>query len=803
MKKVTTPQAEEYPFPRLFPGVREGLSSEQAELRKIGGAVNTPPPRLTRTIPQIVRDNALTLFNVLNLVLAALIIMVGSYKDVIFLGVAICNTAIGIFQEVRAKLYVDRLAIITQSRVTVVRDGVKAALMQEELVLDDIMYIAAGGQVCADAEVISTDGLEADESSLTGESTPVCKAEGDRVMSGSFIVSGEGFARVISVGGSSYASRITGEAGREKRHSSELITSLNRIIKTLAIVIIPLGAALFCSQFFRHSLLEAAVLGTAAAMIGLVPEGLVLLTGIALAVGIVNLSKRGTLVQNMHCMETLARADILCLDKTGTITDGGLVVTKTLPQNGFSEQDIYAAVSAVVSALPDDNPTARALRAFFSESSRKAVTKSPFSSARRWSGCFFEDGGGVIIGAPEAILADAFPPELDLYVSSGHRILAVGRTFTDFKRGELPSVLEPMGFILIQDSIRPEARATFEFFRSQGVTIKVISGDNAKTASYIALSADIHGAGDYIDMSAVPEGAPLGEISERHTVFGRVSPQQKKELIRAMKLEGHTVAMTGDGVNDVLALREADCGVSMASGSDAARAVSDFVLLSSNFDSMIGVVREGRRVVNNIERVAPLYLVKNIYTAVLTLAFIFLPLVYPFQPIQLTPITSLTVGIPSFFLALSPSYQRIRGHFMKKVFRNSVPAAALVVFNVAAVQIISHFLGLDPGASPSLPSTMCVLLTGVTGFTLLWRVSRPVTPLRNALLSLLCVVFVLVSFFFGGFFSLAPLTLPSAAATVFLGVFTVFSFDFTGRLIRRIAISARMARRRIQGRFSS
>ncbi|AQY50391.1 cation transport ATPase, E1-E2 family protein [Listeria weihenstephanensis FSL R9-0317] len=735
-----------------------GLTSDEVAARIKNGQVNHALKPLTRSVLGIIRDNTFTLFNMINVVIASFIILVGSYQNLLFLGVALCNTGMGIFQEIRAKRNIDKLTILTQAKVKVMRDGTVHELEQDELVLDDPMVLNREDQICADGRISQTDGLEVDESQLTGEAEPVIKRAGDYVMSGSYIVSGQAYVKVSAVGEHSFVSKISMEVKQEKRPDSELIRSIKKIIKVLTFIIIPIGLALFFSKYFQGLPLKESVLGTAAAMIGMIPEGLVLLTSIALAVGVINLAKQKVLVKSMPCIETLARVDVLCLDKTGTITDGKLDVTDiVLKHPRVTSSQIDASVGAIVASLSDNNATSIALGKHFTENPEWQIEKRiPFSSARKWSGCSFTEKGTFLIGAPEFIFRDLSAEnrqELDDYANQGFRVLAVAHSLETLTESVLPEQCELLAFILIADNIRAEAPDTFAFFAAEGVSIKVISGDNPVTVSNVAVRAGIANGDKYIDMSEVAADADLLPIIENYTVFGRVTPHQKKDLIRTYKEEGHTVAMTGDGVNDVLALKEANCSIAMAEGSDAARSVSDFVLLSNNFDSMIGVMREGRRVVNNIERVASLYLIKTMYSTVLALAFIFLAGAYPFQPIQLSPISALTVGIPSFFLALKPNYERIKGQFLHKVLQTSVPAATCVIAYIMLILGFGNMLGL----SFAQTSTMNVMLTGATCFVALISVGHPFGRKTKVLVVTMMAAFVCLFLFGGKLFSLVSI----------------------------------------------
>ncbi|WP_163652161.1 cation-translocating P-type ATPase [Listeria sp. PSOL-1] len=731
-----------------------GLTEQEVKERIDTGRQNHSLKPLTRSISRIFSDNTLTLFNLLNIFIACFIIYTGSYKNLLFLGVAICNTTMGIYQEIRAKRRIDKLTILTQAKIHVLRERKIIEIEQEQLVENDVMFVSRGEQVCADGPVLATSGIEVDESQLTGESDPIVKNVGDELMSGSFVVSGHAYVEAVAVGEASFVSKLSLEAKQEKTAYSELLRSLKTIIKILTFVIIPLGTILFISQMTKSGDLNASILGTAAAVIGMIPEGLVLLTSIALAVGVMNLARRRVLVKTMPAIETLARVDVLCLDKTGTITNGELHVTDILPESDYTEAELSEAVSAIVHNLNDNNSTSLALKATFTDQPDWTHSQMmPFSSARKWSGVTFQDRGSYIIGAPEFIFKDlpeAKKTEIDRYAEKGYRTLSLAKTLEPLESFTNPELI---GIILIADELRKEAKETFRYFKEQGVSIRVISGDNPATVANVAQQAEIENGEQYIDMSKVSEEADFVALTKSYTVFGRVSPYQKKRLIEAFQSEGHTVAMTGDGVNDVLALKQSNCSIAMAEGSDATRSVADFVLLNNNFDSMIGVLNEGRRVINNIERVASLYLIKTIYSIILTLIFIFVNNAYPFQPIQLSPISALTVGIPSFFLALKPNYKRIQGQFLKKVIQTSLPAALCVVMYIIVILLIGNFWNLKSAEV----STMNVLLTGVICFTALVTVAWPFDYRIGLMITLLLSAFVMVFLFAGGIFSLVSL----------------------------------------------
>ncbi|MDR1158807.1 MAG: HAD-IC family P-type ATPase [Oscillospiraceae bacterium] len=757
MNRQTPPPAPDA-FARRAPPWDTGLTQEEVLLRLHHGAHNAPPKTPTHTTGQILRENICTLFNLINLALATLILLVGDLRNVLFLGVALSNTAIGIFQELRAKRSIDRLSILTASKVTVIREGAALQIPQEELVLDDIMALTAGNQICADGVVVHAEGPEVDESQLTGEARPVTKDIGGTVLSGSFVVAGRAFARVTAVSAASFAGRLTAEAHRGRRARSELMHSLRWMVRVLTIVILPMGALLFASDYvWGDASLAGAVLSTASAMIGMIPEGLILLTGITFAVGALRLARRRTLVQSMPCMETLARVDVLCLDKTGTITDGTLTLADVRPQGGAALADAETALAALAWTLQDEGSTGRALRARLTQDPGwRAERRVAFSSARKWSGCSFAGHGTYVLGAPTFVtphLGGALAREAEALAADALRVLLLAHTDAPLTGDMPPAGLCPVALVAMTDTVRPEAPATLSFFSRQGVDVKVISGDHPVTVSQVARRAGVAGAERCVDMSAQPEDAALTALAKEFVVFGRVSPHQKKALVEAFQQNGHVVAMTGDGVNDVPALTQADCGVAMATGSDAARHAADVVLLDANFEAMIHVVREGRRVVNNIERVASLYLVKTIYSTLLSLLFILLPISYPFQPIQLSPISALTVGIPSFFLAFRPTYRRIQGRFIETVLRLSAPTALCIVVSI----LLTHAAGRWLTLTFPQTSTVSALMAGLFGFLVLRQAARPLDTAKRTMLILLLAAFAASFAWLGFFFSYAPL----------------------------------------------
>ena len=745
--------------PRPLTDLHTGLTAEAVRERVQKGLHNADEGIKTKTEKQIILENTFTFFNILNFVLAFFVLLVGSFKNLLFLGVIFSNAAIGSFQGIRAKRTIDKLSLISAPKATVLRDGALQSIAVHEIVLDDVMQLSNGQQICADAFVRQGE-VEVNESLITGESDPVLKHAGDKLLSGSFIVSGSCLAQVEHVGRDNYANRIANDAKYIKQSHSEIMHALNFIVKTIGFALIPIGLLLFGKQFFiLHDSIQDAVVSSVAAMIGMIPEGLILLTSVVFAVSVIRLSRYKTLVQDLYCTESLARVDVLCLDKTGTITEGTMQVDEIIPLEGYTEADMTQALTALVGALSDDNPTYNAVKAHFAgESFWRARAVVPFSSARKWSGATFDGRGTYVMGAGEFILHerfDALRAQTEAYAARGERVLLLARADGAFAEDKsLPADVQPIGLIAISDKIRAEAPQTLRYFAEQGVTLKVISGDNAVTVSNIARKAGLADAENYCDATTLQTEEEISAAIEQYTVFGRVTPQQKLQFVKALKANGHTVAMTGDGVNDVLALKESDCSIAMASGSDAARTVSNLVLLDSNFASMPQVVKEGRRSINNLQRSASLFLQKTIYSIILGVLFIFLPASYPFEPIHLTFVSALTIGAPSFVLALEPNSDRIQGNFLTNVLKKSFPSALTMVLGVLFLCLFQQQLGL----TQEQVSTLSVIVAFTVGFMLMFKLCVPFNALRGALFGTMMLAFILGYVLFMDIFSLIPLT---------------------------------------------
>lgn len=728
-----------------------GLSEKDVAYRIEKGLVNGDFNIPSKSVKQIFKDNCLTFFNFINIILAACVIAVGSFKNCLFLGVIICNTAIGIFQEIRSKRAVDKLALISAPKAKVLRNGKEEAIAVRDIVLDDIMLLSAGGQVCSDCCVADGE-CEVNESLITGESDPVIKKNGDEILSGSFIVCGNAKAQVIRTGADNYANKITSGAKYIKKNNSEMLGSINYILKIISICIIPMILLMFGKEMLlAHSDFQEAVVNTVSAIIGMIPEGLVLMASMVLAVSVIRLATNKTLAQDLYCVETLARVDVLCLDKTGTVTEGSMEVTDIISLDGDNHDE---ALTALMTALSDRNPTYDAIKERYSgQSDWEAVCTIPFSSAKKWSLAAFKNKGTYIMGAAEFILKDAMTEELKKRIEAesagGYRIILIAHSdnLPDSDKKELPQDIVPVALVKISDKIRAEAPDTLRYFAEQGVDIRIISGDNPITVSGVAQRAGLEHYDSYIDTSTLTTDEQIHEAADRYKIFGRVTPYQKLELVKALKKQGHTVAMTGDGVNDVLALKESDCSIAMQSGSDAARNVSNIVLLDSNFASMPKIVAEGRRSINNIERSGVLFLYKTVYSFLAALLFCFVPMGYPLQAIQLTQINIFTNGIPSFLLAMEPNFDIVKGKFIENVFPKSIIYGLLLTINFIAMTLLRYicagtgfiaFEVFDAGIG-----TVATIAIGFAAFVVLFRVCFPLKGWKIGLLAFLIGGFTL------------------------------------------------------------
>ena len=722
-----------------------GLSNAEVQERIASGKVNGDQNVKTKSVAQILRTNIITFFNLLFVAISVILLFfvpknMDGLSNFGFLLVVITNLFMGIFQELKAKRTIDKLSLLSAPKVVAIRNGEKVNIALKDIVLDDYIELASGSQICADAVVVEGT-IEVNESLITGESDPITKCVGDELLSGSFVISGTAVSKVIHVGQDNYATKITMGAKKLKAQNSEIATSLTKFIKIMSVILVPLGVALFCVKYFmQNNELNETVLTVMGTLIGMIPSGLVALTSAVFCVSVVKLSRHNTLAQDLYCSEILARVDVLCLDKTGTITEGKMEVTEIVEKSG-SLEEIKNALASLVNNVGDTNPTALAIKDYTVKLTnyQNAVSVVPFSSQRKYSGINLENGS-LLMGATEFIFKDMSPElkeEIESYSARGMRVIAVASGTSQMIDNALPEGLELMGLVLIADKIRAEAKDTLNFFKEQGVTIKIISGDNPITVKSVAARAGLEDAENYVDASTLTTEEMVYEAAEKYTIFGRVSPDQKLMLVKALKQKGHTVGMTGDGVNDVLALREADCSIAVASGSDASKNVSKLVLLDDNFASMPKVVAEGRRCINNLQRSAALFLIKTLYNCAFAFIFMILSASLPFAPKNLTLVGYITIGPPAFILALEPNREIVKGRFMPTVIRNALPCSIAIVLAVLTVYLAAPALTL----SEAQLSTVCVIVTVAIGLTFIVKLCIPFTKLRVALIAVLALFF--------------------------------------------------------------
>ena len=731
--------------------VYKGLTEAEVENQVHMGRVNQTGENIFKTNKEIIRDHTLTYFNFLNLFLGILILVSGQFKNITFMGVIIINTLIGIVQEMKVKKLVDKLAVITASKAAVIRDGEVKEIDIHEVVVKDTMVLTTGNQVCADAIVMESDGMEVNESMLIGESRPVKKNAGDRLMSGSFLTAGSGVVQVEYVGEDSYAYQLMKKAKTKKRASSEMQRTINRIIKVVGALIIPIGIMLYLSQKNAGSGFSDCLVGTVAGVIGMIPEGLVLLTSISFILGVGRLARKRALVQEMEAIEALARVNVLCLDKTGTITTGKLEVVDVVGVGDTEREQVEAVMNEMAFAFDDVNNTQSALMKYFKKSSRwRPLEKIPFSSDRKYRAIRYDQAGCFVLGAPEFLLGEEERElllKVDSYAAEGLRVLLLASCDTITAEDGMVWGVKPMGLIIISDCIREEAPEIFRYFEDQNVNIKVISGDNPATVSQIALKAGLNGAEHYIDANELPEDfEELKQVVGDYTVYGRVKPEQKQNIIRAYQANKAVVGMVGDGVNDVLALKDADCGIAMAAGSDAAKQVAHIVLLDSDFSCLKNIVSEGRTIIANIERVSSLYLTKTVYSVILCVLFILLAREYPFIPIQLSWMSAMAIGVPSFLLTLEQNESMDGGGFLRHVLRIALPQALAMVVCLLTIQVLTPFWNDDP----TMTYMFNLLVGGTVSFMVVIEVCRPMNWVRRTMTVILIGIFALGIILFPG-----------------------------------------------------
>lgn len=787
-----------------------GLSTAEVEFRKKAGLSNESVDSSTKTVAQIIRSNVVTYYNLIFLIITILLIVVGSFRDLTFLPIIIANMLIGIIQELRSKKILDDLTILNTPKITVRRDGSNQEVLADELVQDDVITLSAGGQIPADALVLSGN-ITVNEALITGEADEIVKKEGDSLFSGSFVISGECMAKLEKVGKDSYISGLMLQATQTKEgEQSEMIRALNRLVQTVGVIILPIGAILFLQQyFFSGATMKDSVTGMVAAILGMIPEGLYLLASVAMVVSVMRLGKQKVLIHDMKCIETLARVNVLCVDKTGTITVPEMEVAQFILakdqslaakeqeqeadqqseyRNQTAEEEknkVARLLSDCVRALPCDNATMEALQQYFTEpmenSAEKIVT---FSSATKYSGVVLA-GKTYVVGAPEFVLRQdyaAVQGTIEVFLEKGYRVLVFAEYEGNLDGKELTENADPIAFILLNNAIREGAMDTFRYFSKRGVEVKVISGDNPVTVSEIAKKAGIRHAEKQVDAATLKTVDAVRKAAKKYTVFGRVTPEQKRLLVQTLKEQGKTVAMTGDGVNDILALKDADCSIAMASGSEAASQVAQLVLLDNDFNKMPAVVMEGRRVVNNIGRTASLYLVKNIFSMLLAVFSMLFLIDYPLEPSQVSLISVFTIGIPSFFLALEQNRNQIHGHFLTNVLIQALPAGITDFIVVSGLVIFCREFGVEK----ECVSTSCTILIAVVGFMILYHIAKPMTTPHAILIAAMVIGWLFCMLFFSELFAITTITGKCAMLMIVFAVITEPVFRYLIQLVEAV-----------------
>lgn len=746
-----------------------GLTAAEVNARIEAGKINIADDSSDRTTGKIIRDNLLTYFNIIFLVITVLLCIAGAFRDLTFLPIIIGNILIGIVQELRAKKTLDKMKILNAGHAVVIREGKRQKVTAEELVIDDLVWLSSGDAICADSVVVSGE-ITVNESMLTGEADGIVKKENEELLSGSFVVSGEGYARLTRVGNDSYISKLTNEAkALKKGEESEMIRSINMFVKVIGIIIIPMSVILFVQAFvFRNASFRTSITSMVASIIGLIPEGLYLLTTLALAVSMMKLAKDKVLLHDMKSIESLARVDVLCVDKTGTITKPEMTVTEIVSCDD-SMNEVFT--DYVMSSI-DNNATAVALKKYLNDNNvvngkRTASKVYPFNSTVKYGAMAF-NGDYYVLGAPEFIIKTGFnnlKDDISQYTTKGYRVIVLAKAESLTRDGVIDGEILPLGFVVLANEIRDNAVETFTYFKEQGVAIKVISGDNPATVSEVARQAGIENAEKYVDASTLTDNLMISEAIAKYTVFGRVTPKQKQQFVKALKMQGHTVAMTGDGVNDILALKDADCSVAMASGSEATAQAAQIVLLDSDFSRMPEIVLEGRRVVNNVQRSASLFLVKNLFSLLLTIFSTVLMISYPLMPSQVSLISMFTIGIPGFLLALEPNKSRIKGHFLGNVLLKALPAGLTDFFAVSALVICGHVFNI-PSTDIATAST---LLIAVVGFMIMIKISHPFNKFKYGILALNIFGLIFCGLFLDNLFAMSDMSNICILLTIVFG----------------------------------
>lgn len=794
-KKSSSKKEQEQPKPvrvkRVKTDINTGLSSEQVQERVEKGQTNLTPNESVKTYKKIFFENTFTFFNILCLAIAISLICVGAWSNCLFMVIIIINTAIGIIQEIKAKKTIEKLSLLTAPAVKVLRDGFEQTITMNEVVIDDILILSNGKQIVADSIVV--DGtIEVNESMLTGESLPIKKKIGDTIYAGSFVVSGNCKARVEKVGKNNYVQQLAAKAKQYKKPKSELFTSLQYIIKIIGIIIIPIAILMYLNNYASTKSIVGTITQTAGSIIGMIPAGMFLLCSVALTVSVIKLARRKALVQDLYCVEMLARVNVLCLDKTGTITDGTMKVFNCLQLNN-TQYTLKRIMGSMLSALGDNNQTSQALINYFGYNKElNPISTVPFSSSRKLSAVTFENAGTYIMGAPEFVLPNCDDAKLnnmvEQYAKDGYRVLLLAHSTANIVKDNPPSNRTPIALLILEDRIRDDAISTIEWFKNNGVKVKIISGDNPLTVAEIAKRVGVDNTESFINLEGLNEKQVIA-AANKYTVFGRVTPEQKAILIKAIKSAGNTVAMTGDGVNDILALKEADCSIAMASGSEAVRSVSHMVLLNSDFGSMPETVLEGRRVINNVQKSSALFFMKTIFTITFSIICLILRKTYPLTTTQMLLLESFVIGVPSFFLAFLPNDKPISGKFIYNLIRNALPGAITLILNICGVYLFIYLTEGTIGSSQTaILSTMSTIVLTFTGLGLLIRLCKPWSALTSILFVVMAICCVCGILFFPAFFGLTITTLTQKLFMIILAILSPTIINIIYKLFEKIKL---------------
>ena len=791
-KKDAEPEKKPQRVKRVRTDASTGLTDDQVQERILKGQTNHTPNRNVKTYKRIFFENTVTFFNILCLAVAISLICVGAWSNCLFMAIIIINTAIGIIQEIRAKKTIEKLSLLTAPAVKVVRSGIERTISTDEVVIDDIVVLSNGKQVVADCSIVEG-SVEVNESMLTGESLPIKKKVGDTLLAGSFIVSGNCKCRVEKVGSNNYIQQLSAKAKQYRRPKSELFNSLKGIIKVIGIIIIPIAILMIINNYSSTNSITKTVTQTAGSIIGMIPSGMFLLCSVTLTVSVIKLSRRQALVQDLYCVEMLARVNVLCLDKTGTITDGTMKVYNCI-QLSNTNYTLKRIMGSMLSALGDNNQTSQALINYFGYNKElKPVVTLPFSSTRKLSAVSFENAGTYIMGAPEFVIPNN-PDEkinnlVEQYSKDGYRVLLVAYSSSNIIKDNPPSNRTPVALLILEDRIRDDAVSTIAWFKNNDVKVKIISGDNPLTVAEIAKRVGVENTESFINLEGLNEKQVIA-AANKYTVFGRVTPEQKAILIKAIKADGNTVAMTGDGVNDILALKEADCSIAMASGSEAVRSVSHMVLLNSDFGSMPATVLEGRRVINNVQKSSSLFFMKTIFTIIFSIICLILRTPYPLSTVQMLLMETFVIGIPSFFLAFLPNDKRISGKFIYNLIRNALPGAITLILNVSSIYLFIYLTTGDISSTTQLEiiSTMCALTLTFTGLGLLIRLCKPWTVLTGLLFGTMLTLCVLGIVLLPNFFNFVSIDLTSKLYITILEIISPTLINFIYTVFEKIRI---------------